>query len=111
MGFCHLFRGEITIKFLALEKDVPGVTEKDFTPAILRAEAKRAWDLYQKGIFCEMYFRKDIYAAVLMLECRNLNDAKRALNSLPLVKRKLSAFDILPLRAYDGFERLFNNRK
>ena len=35
------------MKILALEKEVPGVTEDQFTDDILKAEARKAWELQQ----------------------------------------------------------------
>ena len=55
----------------------------------------------------ELYFRADEPSAVLVLECANVAEAERALATLPLVREHLIAFDLVPLRAYPGFERLF----
>ena len=38
------------MNILALEKEVPGVTDDQFTEEILKAEARKAWELYQSGI-------------------------------------------------------------
>jgi len=94
------------VKILALGRDVPGVTDEQFGPH-LKAEATRAWELHQQGVIRELYFRADEDAAVLVLECGNLAEAERALASLPLVREELIAFDLIPLRAYPGFARLF----
>jgi hypothetical protein len=94
------------MKILALEKEVEGVTEDVCTP-YLRAEAARAWELYQSGLLREIYFRDDWPGAVLMLECRSTEEASDILHTLPLVKEGLVAFDVIPLKAYPGFARLF----
>jgi hypothetical protein len=94
------------MKILALEKEVEGVTEDVCTP-YLRAEAARAWELYQSGLLREIYFRDDWPGAVLMLECRSAEEASDILHTLPLVKEGLVAFDVIPLKAYPGFARLF----
>jgi len=94
------------MKILAIEKDVPGTTADQFKPHLKR-EAQRAWELYQSGILREFYFRADHSSAVLILECDSLVEAKDALNTLPLVKEGLIAFDIIPLKPYPGFSRLF----
>ena len=94
------------MKFLAIEKETPGVTEEQFQPH-LKAEAARAWEMYQAGVFRDMYFCEEQSIAVLMLECADVDEAKRALDSLPLVKAGLISFDILPLSPYPGFARLF----
>jgi hypothetical protein len=44
---------------------------------------------------------------VLMLECEDMEDARNILATLPLVEHRLIEFDIIPLRAYPGFKRLF----
>ncbi len=95
------------MKILALERDRSGAAVEQYTPLILKAEARRAWELQQAGIIRELYFRTDRPAAVLMLECANLEEARTALNTLPLVHEKLIEFELIPLAAYPGFARLF----
>jgi hypothetical protein len=92
----------MTLKILAIEKEVPEVTEEEFKPH-LKAEAARVWELYQAGVFRELYFRKDWPGAVLI----GIEEANKVLNTLPLVKEGLIAFDIIPLIPYPGFSRLF----
>ena len=95
------------MKILAIEKEIKGISEKDFTKEILKKEALRAWELYQKGSVREIYFTKDDSFAVIILEADNKEEAEKILQILPLVKEKLIAFDIYPLIPYSGFERLF----
>ena len=97
------------MKILALEKEVPGITDEQFTGKLLKAEARKAWELYQSGILRELYFTADTHEAVLMLECDSADEAPRKLAELPLVKAGLIDFRIMPLIAYPGFERLFGN--
>ncbi len=61
-----------------------------------------------RGVIRELYFRADREAAVLVLECENVAEAQHHLASLPLVKAGLIAFDVIPLKAYPGFARLFS---
>jgi muconolactone delta-isomerase len=95
------------MKILAIEKEVPGVTDDKFTNEILKAEAKKVWELNQAGIIRELYFHKDEHYAVLILECKNLIAAAKHLEKLPLVKYELIDFTFIPLSPYPGFERLF----
>ena len=95
------------MKILAIEKKVKEVKDKDFTKVILRKEAKRAWELCRNGTIREMYFTEENNLAVLILETVNKKEAVKILNTLPLVREKLIAFDIFPLLPYNGFERLF----
>jgi muconolactone delta-isomerase len=94
------------MKILAIEKEVPDLTTEDFKPH-LKAEAVKVWELYQAGVFRELYFRQDRSEAVLILECADVEDANEVLNTLPLVKEGLITFDIIPLGPYPGFSRLF----
>jgi muconolactone delta-isomerase len=96
------------MKILALEKEMPGVTEDAFKP-YLKEEAARVWELYQAGTFRELYFRQDKSSAVLILECADIEEAKSLLNTLPLVREGMITFDVIPLVPYPGLARLFGD--
>jgi len=94
------------MKVLALGFDV--VAQDDPRFAELRAaEARRAWELYQQDVLREIYFRADRPNGVLVLEVPDLAAARAAVDSLPLVAAGLIDFDLVPLRPYPGFARLF----
>jgi hypothetical protein len=95
------------MKVLALERELPNKGTDECTPH-LHAEAAKAWELYQAGLLREMYFRTDWPGAVLVLECKDIEEANNVLATLPLVREGLIAFDVIPLRPYSGFSRLFN---
>jgi muconolactone delta-isomerase len=94
------------MKILALEMEVPDIPDEAFEPH-LRNEAARAWELQQAGVLRELYFRDDRHEAVLVLECETLRAAEEALATLPLVQKGLIRFELIPLRPYPGFARLF----
>jgi muconolactone delta-isomerase len=94
------------MRILAIEKASADIREDQYLP-FLKAEAARAWELYQAGIFRELYFRSDRREAVLLLECCTLEEAESALASLPLVEAGLISFEVIPLTPYPGFSRLF----
>jgi len=96
------------MKILAIEKEVPGIKEDDYKP-FLKHEALEAWNLYQEGIIRELYFTQSDDSAVLVLECKDADEAKQYLNTLPLVNEGLIKFDVFPLIPYSGFARLFTN--
>ncbi|KAF0159464.1 MAG: hypothetical protein FD188_2213 [Ignavibacteria bacterium] len=96
------------MKIIAIERVVTGTDDKKLR-SLLKSEAKQVWNLYKNETVREIYFTKKNHRAVLVIECRNEIVAKKILNTLPLVKEKLIQFEILPLQAYDGFERLFKN--
>lgn len=95
------------MKILAIEKDVSGVSQDEFE-SHLKEEASKVWELYQSGILRECYFREDCSNAVLILESDSVRQAEDILNTLPLVREGLISFDVIPLKPYPGFSRLFS---
>ena len=94
------------MKILALEHELPGATAGQFQQHA-NDEARKAWELHQAGIIRELYFRADRNEAVLILECDSVSEAQDILATLPLVKAGLISFEVIPLKAYPGFARLF----
>lgn len=94
------------MKILAIDKILPGATEEKIYPHI-KEEAAKGWELYNAGVFREMYFRTDRGGAVLILECTDVEAAKKVLDTLPLVKAGLVDFDIIPLGPFMPFGTLF----
>lgn len=94
------------MKIIALEQELSGATAEAFNQHAID-EARRAWELHQQGIIRELYFRADRNEAVLILECATVEEAKNHLQTLPLVVAGLIRFELIPLRAYPGFARLF----
>ena len=94
------------MKILAIDKILPGATEEKIK-IHLKEEAAKAWELYSAGVFREMYFRTDRGGAVLIMECADLEEAKKVLDTLPLVKTGLVDFDLIPLGAFVPLATLF----
>ncbi len=94
------------MKILALEHDLSSATSERFQQ-FARAEARQVWELNQAGVIREVYFRADKSDAVLVLECDSIVEAEEKLSTLPFVKEALIGFELIPLKAYPGFARLF----
>jgi hypothetical protein len=94
------------MKIIALEKELNDSRTSDFKK-YAHAEAKVLWQLYLKGIVREFYFQKDENLAVLVLEVKSKQAANKELRKLPFVNKKLIKFELIPLKPYTGFERLF----
>ncbi len=94
------------MKILAIEHELPGAGTEDFQQ-YARDEACKVWKLYQSDFIRELYFRSDRDEAVLILECASVSEALEILSTLPFVRNKLITFELIPLKAYPGFERLF----
>jgi len=80
------------MKILAIEKEVLGIADNQFTSTLLQEEAMRAWELHQTGIIRELFFRQDRDEAVLILECKDVEEAQSVLATLPLVQSGLIVF-------------------
>ncbi|MBK9925071.1 MAG: superoxide dismutase [Anaerolineales bacterium] len=94
------------MKILALEHELPDATAEKFQQ-YAKDEARKVWELVQAGVIRESYFRVDRSEAVLMLECQSVDEARDVLSALPFVQNKLITFELIALKAYPGFERLF----
>jgi hypothetical protein len=94
------------MKILALEHELPEATAEGFQH-YAKDEARMVWALNQAGVVRESYFRVDRSEAVLVLECQTVDEAWEALSTLPFVKNQLITFELIALKAYPGFERLF----
>lgn len=94
------------MKILALEKEPPDVSPNAFKH-FAEEEARKTWELHQAGMIRELYFRADQTTAVFILECDSIEKAQNTLAELPFVRKGLIVFDLIPLKAYPGFERLF----
>jgi hypothetical protein len=94
------------MKIIALEHEQPGTSAENFQRYAVE-EARKAWELHQIGLIRELYFRADRDESVLVLECETIAEAQRTLAELPFVREGLISFELTPLKAYPGFERLF----
>ena len=94
------------MQILAIEKELAPIDVQH--KALLREEAAHVWDLKKQGIVREIWFSVHEHVAVILLECATEKEAKQHLSKLPLVQAGLIAFNVIPLRSYDGFERLFD---
>jgi len=94
------------VKILALEHELAGEVTESFQK-YAKDEAHKAWDLHQAGLIRELYFRANRDEAVLVLECSSIEEAQSILAKLPFVREGLISFELIPLKSYPGFERLF----
>jgi hypothetical protein len=98
------------VKVLALEHELPGATPEAYQRHA-QDEALAAWELHQSGLIRELYFRADQQTAVLVLECASSAEAAESLAGLPFVREGLIVFELIPLQAYPGFARLFEETR
>ena len=94
------------MKILALEHGIPGATSGQFQQYAV-FEARKVWELHQAGTIRELYFRADRNEAVFVFESASVAEVQAVLATLPFVQAGLITFELIPLKAYPGFERLF----
>lgn len=97
------------MKILAIAKVDHQTTLEKIQPH-LEAEVKHAWKLYKEGTVREMYNCQDRrLGVVFVLECNNVDEARKKLDELPFVREKLIDFEVLPLGPFSYFEMLFRD--
>ncbi len=93
------------MKILAVEEELQKLILEDES-SILKNEAEQVYKFYLDGFIREIYFN-DKHCAVIILECKDKQEAENLLNELPLVKNKVIKFKLTELKPYTGFSRLF----
>lgn len=99
------------MKILAIAEVDPETTPEKIRPH-LEAEVKHAWKLYKEGTVREMYGCRDRQLGVVfVLECGDVDEARRRLDELPFVREKLIDFEVIPLAPFSYFETLFKDHE
>ena len=94
------------MKVLALWRDLVAQDDPRFAE-LSPAEARTVWELCQRDVLREVYYRADRANGVLVFDVPDVTAARAAVDSLPLVAAGLIDFDLVPLNPYPGFARLF----
>jgi len=76
-------------------------TPEEFAP-YLADEANHALRMYRDEIVREIYNRTDGKGAIVVLECKDEEEAKRLVGELPLAKVGLLSFEIYGTKPYRG---------
>lgn len=92
---------------LAIEQETRDAAPSDFTASLLDQEARAVWQYQQDGFIRQIFFRDDQDAAILIVEAASVEQAEARLRKLPLVDSGLVSFELIALKAYPGFARLF----
>jgi muconolactone delta-isomerase len=91
------------MKVLAIEKELSFVsTDK----AVMEQEAHQVYELYKMDKLRDIYFTREKHTAVIIFEVEDITEARKLVNSLPLVKNNIIDFDLMELIPYNGLDRL-----
>jgi hypothetical protein len=93
------------MKYLALERELDQ-GQKQSTLSGRESEARRVYELYLQGILREIYFSKEGHNAILIMECKDEEEARKTLETLPLVQEKIIEFQLITLLPYTGLDRI-----
>jgi muconolactone delta-isomerase len=92
------------MQFLVLtRRRIDNFPAESWTPELLEAEGQRVRELYSQGVVRNIWRRKDIAGAVLILEAGSEENARSAAESLPLAKLGMIEITVAPLEPYPAF--------
>lgn len=94
------------MQFLMIATIPPDAPKKDVIQQI-RQEALAAWRLWESEIVRSVYYKADMSGAVMIMEAENIDEINKALDTLPMVHQGLLKTEIIPLKAYTGWGKLF----
>ena len=85
-----------------------GDTSLEQMRPLFKEEVEAVWNLYPQGVVREFYTRADQGGpAILTVECETVDAAKKVLQSLPLVEKRMIDLDYIPLAPFNGLNHLF----
>ena len=82
---------EAVMKFLAVSTNTGDPT------AFLEAEMARTAELQASGVFERVLLKADWSGAVILVEAAGPDEARAAVDSLPMVVNKVTSFDLTPV--------------
>ena len=92
------------MKILAIENELDKNIEGNISE-LYEEEALHVYNLYKDDVIREIYFNQD-KCAVIILECKNIEEAKSIIDGFPLVQAGLIEFAFHALTPYTGYDRL-----
>jgi muconolactone delta-isomerase len=91
------------MKFLAIVRRKTEEFSDEEIAEFLEPEAQRVRELYMQGFFRAVFSRGDEKGAVVELECKDIEQAKAILSTLPFAQQKMIDTQLIPLLPYRGF--------
>lgn len=96
-----------TMQILLISKLAPGVTVEQTYPDA-KGEAELAWQYYSTGRYRQIYQRQDGGGVVAFLESHSLDEAKQLAETMPMVKKHIVEYKLIPFGYFQPFSFLFN---
>ncbi|MEY4767665.1 MAG: hypothetical protein RL637_304 [Pseudomonadota bacterium] len=73
-----------------------------------KAEAQLAWKYYATHRMQQAFARMDELGVVILWEAKNIQEAKRAIEQMPMVKNKLIGYQLYPVKFFNTLSTLFS---
>jgi hypothetical protein len=89
------------MKILAIERGLR-IPDHDHKTEILKKEALQLFRLLLSGHIREIFFSEN-RNVIIILECENVERAYELLNSLPLVNKRYTEYDLIQINPLIGF--------
>lgn len=97
------------MRILAVLRLVPGA-DRDHLVSLLDDEVTHLWNLYVDGHVAGVHMTDDPGVVVLDLDTASLDEARAAVDSLPLLAEGLMTAELHELRPFRNWQRLFRER-
>ena len=94
------------MQFLMIATIKPN-TPKRKVIELIRLEAAAAFKLYAREIVRSIHFKADMSGAVMLMEADTQAEIEKALDTLPMVHQGVLSTEIIPLKPYDAYVKLF----
>lgn len=94
------------MRFFVVCRIPPGASRKGVIK-LIRDEARAVWKLYESGLVRELFYLDQLAGAALSCEADSLEDVKKGVETLPMIRDGLLVPEYIPLHPYTGFGKLF----
>ena len=95
------------MKILASIRLAEGADPRDIAPRI-EEEIAGSWRLFASGVLREAYATEDARRVIFVLEVEDRKSAEQALQSLPLIRLGVFSHELIELRPFVNWSRLFS---
>ncbi|MEI6233972.1 MAG: hypothetical protein WCT04_13025 [Planctomycetota bacterium] len=95
------------MRFFVVCRIPPGTPRKSVIK-LIRDEARTVWKLYETGMVRELFYLEGLSGAALNCEAESLEELKKGVETLPMIRDGLLIPEYIPLMPYTGFGKLFS---
>jgi len=86
---------------------IPPTVSRRSVIKLIRDEARTVWKMYESGLVRELFYLENLDGAALRCEAASLEELKKGVETLPMIRDGLLVPEYIPLYPYTGFGKLF----